>query len=285
MNKPPVKPSSASNYTNPWQKLRQFTDARIGLGRAGHSIPTKQLLEFQMDHANACDAVNIPLDRDLLQAQMPAGYDIIHIESQAENRNVYLQRPDLGRRLCGESAQKLQAHHAKTNTDTNTKISESDPQAKAVLVVVDGLSSVAVQSHAVSVVSKLCDELPRYNIALNTLCLASQGRVALGDEVAEILKAEVLIVLIGERPGLSSPDSLGIYYTYRPQVGVQDSARNCISNIRPAGLSAQEATDKLVWLIKESIKLQRSGVLLKDQSEPLLMESSEQQNHNFLIGS
>lgn len=282
MNNPPDK-SSAANYTNPWQKLRQFTDARIGLGRAGHSIPTKQLLEFQMDHANACDAVNIPLDRDLLQAQMPAGYDIIHIASQAGDRNVYLQRPDLGRRLCVESVQRLQDYQANTNTNTNTP--EAKTQVRAVLVVVDGLSSVAVQSHAASVVSKLCDELSRYNIALNTLCLASQGRVALGDEVAEILKADVLIVLIGERPGLSSPDSLGIYYTYRPKVGVQDSARNCISNIRPAGLSAQEATDKLVWLIKESIKLQHSGVLLKDQSEPLLTESGDQQKHNFLIGS
>lgn len=276
--KNPINKSAAVNYDNPWRKLRQFTDARIGLGRAGNGIPTKRLLEFQMDHANACDAVNIPLDRDDLLTKMPDGFDYLMIQSQAIDRSMYLQRPDLGRCLCKDSAQKLLRHHEEANPGAGSGL------ARAVLVVVDGLSSVAIQSHGAALVTKLCAQLQTNNIDLNTICLASQGRVALGDEVAEILQAEVLIVLIGERPGLSSPDSLGIYYTYRPKVGVPDSGRNCISNVRPAGLSVSEATEKLLWLIKESIKLEQSGVNLKDESEPL--ESSiEQSQNNFLLGS
>lgn len=272
----PCEPSDIE-IKNPWRSLRKFTDARIGLGRAGNSIPTECLLKFQMDHANARDAVHIPLDRTALASAMPSGINCILVQSQANDRSVYLQRPDLGRSLAAESAHQLrQYYHQKVTPN-------SASSRRAVLLIADGLSSVAVQTHAADVTKNICTRLKQSNIEMVAICLASQGRVALGDEVAQILKAELLIVLIGERPGLSSPDSLGIYYTYKPSVGMQDSGRNCISNIRPAGLSFEEAADKLIWLIEQSIHIQQSGVMLKDQSDPLPSEATLA-TKNILLG-
>lgn len=241
---------------NSWRDLRQFTDARIALGRAGSSIPTSALLAFQMDHANARDAVHIPLDREKLSAELPREYGQLSLHSQAINRESYLQRPDLGRRLAKESVERLQAYKA-----------ENQEPVTVALVVVDGLSSTAVQQQAAKMTKLLCQKFAARQDALAPICLVEQGRVAIGDEIGELLGVDCLVLMIGERPGLSSPDSLGIYYTFKPKVGLQDSNRNCISNIRPRGLPFEEACDKLLWLIDESRRIQQSGVMLKDGSD------------------
>lgn len=243
---------------NSWQKLKEFTDARIGLGRAGCAIPTKRLLEFQMDHANARDAVHIPLDIENLLAGLPSKYGHLVLESRAADRATYLQRPDYGRRLSDRSV-----------TSLNSYLESQTDQYKAAIVIVDGLSSTAVQAHAGEMAETLCNLMEEKGYSLAPICVVQQGRVAIGDEIGDILGVDLLILMVGERPGLSSPDSLGIYYTFKPALGLQDSSRNCISNIRPAGLSFQEAADKLIWLIDESIKINQSGVMLKDESEAI----------------
>ena len=257
---------------NSWHHLRRFTDARIGLGRVGNSIPTKELLAFQMDHANAKDAVHIPLDAAKLAAELPTQYEQLLLKSQAANRAIYLQRPDLGRRLSANSAQNVINHQAKHN----------QPFSIA-LVIVDGLSSTAVQSHAGKMATMLCQRFEQQQETIAPICVVEQGRVAIGDEIGEILQAECLVLMVGERPGLSSPDSLGIYYTYKPKIGLQDSNRNCISNIRPGGLSFEEACDKLLWLIQESRNIQQSGVMLKDESENMTDTISYSQENNLLL--
>ena len=244
---------------NSWCKLKTFTDARIGLGRAGISIPTKQLLEFQMDHANARDAVHIPLDITKLSSELPQKYGVLVLESMAQDRPVYLQKPDLGRRLSTASVSEI---------DRYLEQSQQDRFSVAV-VIADGLSSTAVQKHASQLVKLLCNALERKGCCIAPISIVSQGRVAVGDEIGELLGADLLVLMVGERPGLSSPDSLGVYYTYKPKVGLQDVSRNCISNVRPAGLSFQAAIDKLIWLIDESIRIKQSGVMLKDESEAI----------------
>lgn len=258
---------------NSWQKLKEFTDARIGLGRAGSAIPTKRLLEFQMDHANARDAVHIPLDLDKLLDGLPSKYGHLILESRAVDRATYLQRPDYGRSLSDNSVSSL----------NNYRESQTD-KFKAAIVIVDGLSSTAVQAHAGAMTETLCNLMEDKGYSMAPICIVQQGRVAIGDEIGEILGVDLLILMVGERPGLSSPDSLGIYYTFKPALGLQDSARNCISNIRPAGLSFQEAADKLIWLIDESIKINQSGVMLKDESEPIDAITGEEQSV-FLLTS
>ncbi|MEM9777807.1 MAG: ethanolamine ammonia-lyase subunit EutC [Chloroflexota bacterium] len=257
---------------NSWHHLRRFTDARIGLGRVGNSIPTKELLAFQMDHANAKDAVHIPLDAAKLAAELPDKRDQLHLKSQAANRAIYLQRPDLGRRLSPESA-KLAGDH----------LAEHSQSFSVVIVIVDGLSSTAVQAHAGQMATMLCQRFEQQQESIAPICIVEQGRVAIGDEIGDILQAECLVLMVGERPGLSSPDSLGIYYTYKPKVGLQDSNRNCISNIRPGGLSFEEACDKLLWLIQESRNIQQSGVMLKDESENQTSTISYSQENNLLL--
>lgn len=264
---------------NPWQQLRRFTDARIGLGRAGTSLPTHELLAFQLDHARAQDAVHLPLDlarlcADLsaLPALAPLG-DIIHLRSRAADRNQYLQRPDFGRRLHEDEIPRL--HHLSTSTEYDLAI-----------VIADGLSSQAVQQNTApmceALVSALHNDDQSWQLA--PLCVVQQGRVAVGDEVGEQLKAKAVVVLIGERPGLSSPDSLGIYLTWQPKVGRNDGERNCISNVRPQGLSFSEAARRLLYLLKESRRLQLSGVDLKDRTTS---DTSTIQNgaKNFLLPS
>jgi ethanolamine ammonia-lyase small subunit len=255
---------------NPWQELRRYTDARIAQGRTGVSVPTKALLDFQMDHASARDAVHVALQIDVLTKQIEAnGYKTLSLHSRAVDRIEYLQRPDLGRRLSPASVKQLQVFR------------ETQPQvADVALVIADGLSSLAVQNHAADMSKAVLTRLEYQGLTVAPVSIVSQGRVAVGDEVGALLSCKVLILLVGERPGLSSPDSLGLYYTFQPEVGLTDVHRNCISNIRPAGMSIEAATDKLLWLIEESLRLKCSGVGLKDQSDSSSLASPHK---NFLL--
>jgi ethanolamine ammonia-lyase small subunit len=255
---------------DPWHSLTQFTPARIALGRAGISLPTRACLEFQLAHALARDAVNIPLDYSRLEQRLNLlGYQTQTLQTQAENQSVYLQRPDLGRLLSVSALDCLQ-HTAQT-------------QADAVVVVADGLSSKAIVHHAEPFLSLLLPHLQANGYRLPPVSLVKHGRVAIGDAVAEHYAARLCIVLIGERPGLSSPDSMGIYYTYQAKSGIStDADRNCISNIHKNGLSYEQALTKLLFLIKESEKCQFSGVNLKDETIETGLE--DQQQANFLLG-
>ena len=244
---------------NPWQQLRRFTDARIGLGRAGISIPTQQMLEFQLSHAQARDAVHFPPDVERLEAQLlEAGVEApIRLHSRAEDRMTYLQRPDQGRRLDDDSAQHLRS-----------LLPSPAPAYHLAVVIVDGLSSVAISQNTVPFLSALQEKLDgsASNWSLAPLAVVEQGRVAVGDEVGELLNADMVLVLVGERPGLSSPDSLGLYLTWSPRVGLKDAMRNCISNVRPAGLKPEDAARKAMYLMEEARQRKLSGVKLKDRS-------------------
>ena len=264
---------------NPWNLLRDYTDARIGLGRTGVSIPTSHSLAFQLAHAQAQDAVHLPLDIEHVYDQInnnnlnPENFLPILLHSQATNRTIYLQRPDLGRRLNSDSIEKLE----KINLDKNEPFDLS-------IVIVDGLSSLAIKENAVNYIEKLLSTLTndsqKWEIA--PLVIVQQGRVAIGDEVSELLKAKISLVLIGERPGLSSPDSLGLYLTWNPKVGLTDASRNCISNVRSEGLSYEEAVKKTMYLLKESRRLELSGVNLKDRTTSDVIENNINEE-NFLI--
>lgn len=257
---------------NVWSSLREHTDARIGLGRVGVSIPTREQLAFQLDHAKARDAVHLPLDEDELQQQLVAdGFNVYRLKSRVTHRQEYLQRPDFGRRLSSKSVKFLK--------EQSTSLNPPD----TIIVIADGLSSTAISTNAIPMVRRLGAALNAEGLRPGPVCIVSQGRVAVGDEVGELLKARSVIMLIGERPGLSSPDSLGIYYTFSPKVGLTDAARNCISNIRPQGLSYDEASDKLIFLLLESYKRQLSGVQLKDTSISSEQTGLSKQRKNFLI--
>ncbi|CDY76254.1 Ethanolamine ammonia-lyase light chain [Caballeronia glathei] len=242
---------------NPWDALRRFTNARIALGRAGSSLPTAPLLAFNLSHAQARDAVHQPLDTAALNdALRAAGFDTLDAASAAPDRDHYLRRPDLGRALSGESAARL-AQHASTMSGA----------PDVVFVVADGLSAYAATRHAVPFLDTLRKKLDGWNIG--PVVVATQARVALGDGIGELLRARIVVVLIGERPGLSSPDSLGIYLTYEPRVGRSDAERNCISNVRPEGLAYDAAAFKLHYLLNEARRLKLTGVGLKDHSDAL----------------
>jgi ethanolamine ammonia-lyase small subunit len=224
---------------NPWSALRQFTNARIALGRAGNSLPTAPLLAFNLAHAQARDAVHQPLDAESLHEQLRAnGFTTLDVHSAAPDRQHYLRRPDLGRRLADDSREALALEQA--------AIEPPD----VLFVIADGLSA--------------------FDWKIGPVVVARQGRVALGDEIGELLGAKLVVMLIGERPGLSSPDSLGIYLTYAPKVGCSDAQRNCISNVRPEGLSYAAAAHKLHYLLTHARRLALTGVGLKDDSDTLL---------------
>jgi ethanolamine ammonia-lyase small subunit len=238
---------------DPWASLRALTDARIALGRAGASLPTREVLGFALDHARARDAVHLEFDADGLAARLEAlGLATLTVASAAPDRATYLRRPDLGRRLEPASAARL---------DTSCA-----PGADVAIVVADGLSSAAVHAHAAPLIAALQPHVAAANWRLTDLVLARQGRVALGDEIGERLGARLVVLLVGERPGLSSPDSLGAYITLAPRVGRTDAERNCVSNIRPAGLSYEDAAFRIAWLAREALRLGASGVTLKDDS-------------------
>jgi ethanolamine ammonia-lyase small subunit len=247
---------------DPWQALRQFTAARIGLGHAGVSQLTRAQLDFQLAHARARDAVHDALDTELLAEALaqawPGSTSPLVLHSAASDRNVYLQRPDLGRRLDASSRGCL----------LNLRGDDARERSYDVAVVVaDGLSALAVTQNAAPFLQALRSRLEASAWVLAPLCIVQQGRVAIGDEVGELLSAKTVVVLIGERPGLSSPDSMGLYITWAPRVGLTDERRNCISNVRPAGLSVDDAADRLLWLLGEAHRRQLTGVQLKDETE------------------
>jgi ethanolamine ammonia-lyase small subunit len=247
---------SDSIEQNPWQALRAFTNARIALGRAGHSLPTAPLLAFNLAHAQARDAVHHPLDADTLHRQLRAlGFSSLDVHSAAPDRTHYLRRPDLGRRLSDESREALRGF-------------VSDEAPNVVFVIADGLSAFAASKQSIPFLQAIAKRLSGWTIG--PVVVARQSRVALGDEIGESLKANLVVMLIGERPGLSSPDSLGVYLTYAPKVGCTDAQRNCISNVRPEGLDYEAAARKLHYLLTQARSLRLTGVGLKDDSDALL---------------
>lgn len=259
---------------DPWHGLTSLTDARIALGRAGVSTPTQAQLNFNLDHALARDAVNVPLDINKLCEQLrQLNLSFIHVHSQASDRRTYLQRPDLGRRLHSDALSALQP------SSLETKLTHD-----IVIVLVDGLSSTAVQLNGVALSAEIRQSCMDMGLQVAPLVIVEQGRVAIGDEIGAALNAKSVALIVGERPGLSSPDSLGIYYTFAPEVGLTDARRNCISNVRAAGLSNQQAVQRLMWLINGSRSLQTSGVTLKDNSSTeTTCLSGQVQPGNFLL--
>jgi len=238
---------------DPWSSLRSFTAARIALGRTGVSVPLKESLQFKMAHAHARDAVFSMLDVDLLTGamdEMDLPYFILN--SKAKSRNDYLRRPDLGRRLDNYSLERFPVYSSKG--------------FDVAVIIADGLSATGINTHAVPVFKLLAEKLSATNYSLAPVCIVYEGRVAIADEIGALLKARLSVILIGERPGLSSPDSMGAYITYDPKIGLTDESRNCISNIRPEGLNYAPAAEKIFYLINESLRLKISGVKLKDNA-------------------
>ena len=256
---------------DPWSALRAYTPANIAIGRTGHSLPTRELLRFGLAHAQARDAVHVPLDAARLAADLnAAGWTSVTVHSAAADsgagaRLTYLCRPDLGRCLSESAALQLDA------------LAAANSAAPDLCVVIgDGLSPVAVQSHALPLLDALRSRWRNAgrHWSATPVVIATQARVALGDEIAERLRARMVLVLIGERPGLSSPDSLGIYATWAPRVGRSDAERNCISNVRAEGLSYAAAALKLAWLIDEAFRRGLTGVALKDESDLVAINAS-----------
>ncbi|WP_460130275.1 ethanolamine ammonia-lyase subunit EutC [Pseudomonas sp. H1_D05] len=269
MEKPPVDPQ------NPWLELRRLTPARIALGRTGTSLPTSAQLDFQFAHAQARDAVHLPFDHAGLSAQLTErGRESLLLHSAATDRNSYLQRPDLGRKLSDESAQALREYAAAHPGGVDLAI-----------VVADGLSALAVHRHTLPFLTRLEEQMSADGWSMAPVILMEQGRVAVGDEIGQLLGAKMLVMLIGERPGLSSPDSLGLYFTYNPKVGLTDAYRNCISNVRLEGLSYGMAAHRLLYLMREACRRQLSGVNLKDEAQVQTLESDAgvDMKGNFLL--
>lgn len=265
----PSQPAQA----DPWAELRKLTRARIALGRAGASQPTAAHLEFQLAHALARDAVHAALDSTILVDGLDRlGAVCCEVTSEAADRVTYLTRPDLGRRLSGKSSACLDKCGSKEGADL-------------AIVLADGLSAKAVQNHGLPMVERLLEIAREQGWSVAPIVIANQARVALGDPIGEHLNARMLVMLIGERPGLSSPDSLGAYLTHGPRKGLHDDARNCISNIRPEGLSYNAAAFRLAALLKAADSRQLSGVSLKDDSEPVPLMEDQAKIGNFLQGT
>lgn len=260
---------------NPWLDLRRLTPARIALGRTGTSIPTSAQLDFQAAHAQARDAVHLPFEhRAIIESLAAKGRETLLLHSAAADRNAYLQRPDLGRKLDEASVQLL------------TDFTQAHPGSIDLAVVVaDGLSSLAVHRHTLPLLERLEEQARAEGWTLSPVILVEQGRVAVADEIGQRLAAKMVVILIGERPGLSSPDSLGLYFTYAPKVGLTDASRNCISNVRLEGLSYGMAAHRLLYLMREACRRQLSGVNLKDEAELQTLESDESVKAvgNFLL--
>ena len=237
------------------QIFPEATAARLGLGRAGSSLPTQAVLDFNLDHARARDAVHTPLDFDALERRCSIlDLELLRVESASPDRQTYLRRPDLGRRLSPTSRANLAARMLVC--------------PDVVIIVGDGLSSTAVQNGAAVLLMHLLPMLQAMCLSLGPLVLASQARVALADEIGELLGARMSMILVGERPGLSAADSLGAYLTLVPMRERTDADRNCVSNIRPGGLDAERAAFKLSWLVERAFRAGATGVQLKDESDP-----------------
>ncbi|MCR8556660.1 ethanolamine ammonia-lyase subunit EutC [Mucilaginibacter sp. BJC16-A38] len=237
---------------DPLAPLREFTAARIAIGRVGNSIPLKQSMEFNLAHAHARDAVYSTLDLDGLTEKIKIfDLPILHLHSQASTRHKYLKRPDLGRLL---------------SEDSHNQLHDSIVCPDICIIIADGLSAAAVNENTFGLLKILIPMLSTAKLTIAPLCLVEQGRVAIGDDIAGGLKAKLSIILIGERPGLSSADSMGAYLTFNPSPGLTDESRNCISNIRKGGLSYRNAANKIFYLVNEAIKRKLSGVALKDNA-------------------
>jgi ethanolamine ammonia-lyase small subunit len=254
-----LEKSSKQNSFIPdsWGSLKVFTNARIALGRTGIATPVKEVLDFKMCHAHARDAVYSvlelnELEQRLQQFQTP----VIVVAGQAGDRSLYLQRPDYGRKLDKSSYDNLK--------------NENNYSVDVSITVADGLSAMAINKHAVPVLKKLIPLLKQSVFTIAPIVVAQQARVAISDEIGSLLDAKLSLILIGERPGLSSPDSMGAYITYNPTPGTTDESRNCVSNIRPEGLNYELAAEKIAKLIKASLQLKFSGIMLKDDERNLL---------------
>jgi ethanolamine ammonia-lyase small subunit len=229
--------------------LRQMTEARVQLGRFGAGVPTRAAQSFLLDHARARQAVWSEVEWKVLASHLTGlRLDLVEVQSKAADRSVYVRRPDLGRRLSKASAEQL---------------AQKRPGTDIVLVIADGLSASAIETNAVPLVRAIVERLATRRLSIAPLVLASQARVALGDPIGEIFKARISIVLIGERPGLSSADSLGVYMTFGPKTGTPDSRRNCISNIRNGGLGIERAADMVLALVTAMLARGVSGIELK----------------------
>lgn len=247
-----------------WTALRRFTPARIALGRAGGSRPTREILAFRLAHAAAIDAVHTPLDVNTLRRDVETldlGLAVVELTTTATDGATYLQRPDFGRRLSEASRARLA---------TMSGLAGFQP-ADVVLILADGLSSIAARENGPAVLRELAPLLRTAGHTLAPIALLKHGRVAAMDEIGSALRARVAVILLGERPGLQTPSSLGAYLVFGPRLGRTDAERNCLSNIRDGGLPPKVAAQKLLWLIDAALKRQLSGVALKDEThEPLL---------------
>jgi len=242
-----------------WTHLRSLTAARIGLRRTGASLATAPLLDFKLAHARARDAVREPLDEARLIADTAAlGLPVLAVASAAEDRQRYLMRPDLGRRLAPGAEATLAPYGSGFDV---------------VFVVADGLSARAVQIHAKPVLAEVLPVLRAEGWRIAPLVTARHGRVAIGDEIAIALRADCVVVLIGERPGLTAPDSMGAYLTWQPCSRTTDADRNCVSNIRPEGIGYGDATFKITYILRSMRARRLSGVQLKDDSDWLLINA------------
>jgi ethanolamine ammonia-lyase small subunit len=239
-----------------WHSLKVFTNARIALGKTGTAIPLKEVLQFKLAFAHARDAVYSVLDNKDLSSELALfQLPVYFLESEADSRTVYLQRPDLGKLLNDHSKKQiLNADHL---------------QYDIAIILADGLSATAINNHAIPILQLLVPMLQQLHYAISPIVIVQNARVAISDEVGSLLHAKLSLVLIGERPGLTSPDSMGAYLTYNPTPGLTDESRNCISNIRPEGLQYKPATEKILYLIQESLRLKLSGVNLKDNEKQI----------------
>ncbi|TPE50239.1 ethanolamine ammonia-lyase subunit EutC [Amaricoccus solimangrovi] len=262
------KPPSTGR--DPWAALGALTPARIALGRAGASLPTRPRLDFQLAHARARTAVHASLDLAGLAARLePLGLETLTLASAAESRAEYLQRPDRGRRLDDASRAILAGRERPAEAP------------EVVFVIGDGLSALAITANAAPFLEVMVPALRAAGWRIGPLAIVTQARVAIGDEIGAALGASMVVVLIGERPGLSSPDSLGLYLTAHPRPGLTDEARNCVSNVRAEGLSHAAAAHKLLYLMTEARRRGLSGVALKEEAEALADEAPRRRN--FLL--
>lgn len=245
-----------------WAELRRYTQARIALGRSGHAVPTRALLDFQLAHARARDAVHLPWGIvDFAEQARSLGADCLVLETPVQDRSEYLRRPDLGRVLTERSRECLR-NHAPAETGRSVEVA---------LAISNGLSSTAVERHGIPLLKRVLEEYRVRSLGVGPVCLVENGRVALSDDIGSALGARIAVIVVGERPGLSAADSLGIYLTHTPKAGNTDAERNCISNVRPPeGLGYAAAARKLAYLTMEAIRRRLSGVALKDDTVPEL---------------
>lgn len=253
-----------------WSHLKKHTNARIALGRTGNSIPTKEQLQFNLSHALAKDAIYKTIEIKYIQnCLLKQNVDSFIINSKAKNKKEYLINPNLGRELNQESNKLL--------------LNIKNCKGKVAIIFADGLSAEAINLNAIPLFFELKKELLKNNFELTPIFIAQHARVALSDAIGEILNCKVALMFIGERPGLSSPHSLGIYLTWEPKMGRTDAERNCISNIHPQGLSYDQAILKTIWLLNAAKKINKSGILLKDESPTIITE--ERNNCSTLLHS